>query len=107
MSTNGLAYERAYQEAHQERIKAQKAARFQARKYGAWQEEIALFDKQLSMFEPGLGTAPTEGEQKVVPFARPEKDTATELEVCPFAGCTKPAEHRGKHDPLEEDQPEA
>lgn len=32
---------------------------FVVRKYGAWQEGIALFDKQLSMFEPGLGTATT------------------------------------------------
>ena len=35
---------------------------FVVRKYGAWQESIALFDRQLSMFEPGLGTA-TEGAQ--------------------------------------------
>lgn len=32
---------------------------FVVRKYGAWQENIALFDKQLSMFEPGLGTVTT------------------------------------------------
>jgi len=35
---------------------------FVVRKYGAWKEDIALFDKQLGMFEPGLGTA-TEGRQ--------------------------------------------
>jgi len=44
---------------------------FVVRKYGAWQEHIALFDKQLAMFEPGLGTAAAaEGEQTVVPFVR-------------------------------------
>jgi len=36
-------------------------------------EAIALFDKQLAMFEPGLGTAPTEGEQTVVPLERRPK----------------------------------
>jgi hypothetical protein len=41
---------------------------FVVRKYGAWQQSIALFDKQLAMFEPGLGTsAPTEGNQTTLP----------------------------------------
>jgi hypothetical protein len=49
--------------------------------YGAWQQSIALFDKQLAMFEPGLGTsAPVEGDQTVVPFERP-KGRATPAEV--------------------------
>ena len=44
---------------------------FVVRKYGPWREDIALFDKQLALFEPGLGTAAaTEGEQTVVPFER-------------------------------------
>lgn len=47
---------------------------FVVRKYGAWQQSIALFDKQLAMFEPGLGTsAPVEGDQTVVPFERRPK----------------------------------
>ena len=48
---------------------------FVVRKYGAWQEHIALFDKQLAMFEPTLGTqaAPVEGDQTVVPFERPAR----------------------------------
>jgi hypothetical protein len=99
---------------------------FVVRKYGAWQDEIALFDRQLAMFEPGFGTAPTEGEQKVVPFARPEKDlperivdavldhadeyfpgavvdkerrsiTVNTVEGCPMPGCNMPAEHPGDH----------
>lgn len=42
---------------------------FVVRKYGAWQQSIALFDRQLAMFEPGLGTsAPVEGDQTVVSF---------------------------------------
>jgi hypothetical protein len=36
---------------------------FVVRKYGAWREAIALFDRQLAMFEPGLGRTPTEGDQ--------------------------------------------
>jgi predicted metallopeptidase len=52
---------------------------FVVRKYGPWQENIALFDKQLSMFEPGFGTS-QEGEQKVVPFARPASDADVEPE---------------------------
>ncbi len=47
---------------------------FVVRKYGAWQQSIALFDKQLAMFEPSFGTqtAPVEGDQTVVPFERPK-----------------------------------
>jgi hypothetical protein len=72
---------------------------FVVRKYGAWREAIALFDRQLAMFEPGFGTAPTEGEQKVVPFARPEPGKAEPLGfvACPMAGCSLPAEHPGEH----------
>lgn len=45
---------------------------FVVRKYGAWQQSIALFDKQLAMFEPSFGTTATvEGDQTVVPFDRP------------------------------------
>lgn len=46
---------------------------FVVRKYGAWQQSIALFDKQLAMFEPSFGTTATvEGDQTVVPFDRPK-----------------------------------
>jgi hypothetical protein len=41
---------------------------FVVRKYGAWQEGIGIFARQLELFSPGLGTAPTEGTQTVVPF---------------------------------------
>jgi hypothetical protein len=47
---------------------------FVVRKYGAWQEHIALFDRQLALFQPGFGTqtAPVEGDQTVAPFERPK-----------------------------------
>lgn len=44
---------------------------FVVRKYGAWQESIALFDKQLSMFEPGLGTATTGAQSSLDDDAGP------------------------------------
>jgi hypothetical protein len=51
---------------------------FVVRKYGAWQQSIALFDKQLAMFEPSFGTTATvEGDQIVVPFERPARRNGT------------------------------
>ena len=59
---------------------------FVVRKYGAWQESIALFDRQLSLFEPGLGTpAAVEGEQTIVPFERRPK-TQQKLVAARVAG---------------------
>ena len=41
---------------------------FVVRKYGAWQQSIALFDKQLAMFEPSFGTSSAlEGSQTTMP----------------------------------------
>lgn len=55
---------------------------FVVRKYGAWQENIALFDRQLALFEPSLGTAASaEVEQTVVPFTRerrPRREAKTQ-----------------------------
>lgn len=72
---------------------------FVVRKYGAWRDEIALFDRQLAMFEPGFGTTPTEGEQTVVAFKKPDKGRAEPVGFvpCPMAGCNQPAEHPGQH----------
>lgn len=105
---------------------------FVVRKYGAWQESIALFDKQLSMFEPGLGTtAALEVEQTVVPFERrprasakptpvaedevaeklpafmrdPEPDPA-DLSACPWLGRELAAEHPGTHQTAVDDRPD-
>lgn len=41
---------------------------FVVRKYGAWQASIALFDRQLALFEPGLGAPAIVGDQTVVGF---------------------------------------
>ena len=102
---------------------------FVVRKYGAWQEGIALFDKQLAMFEPGLGTsAPVEGEQTVVPFkARATaRGTAARLAdrvipagtvdddllpgenlgACPWPGCELALEHPGAHQTAVDDTPD-
>jgi hypothetical protein len=63
---------------------------FVVRKYGAWQQSIALFDKQLAMFEPSFGTTATvEGDQIVVPFERPARRNGT-------APATSPAEALAK-----------
>jgi hypothetical protein len=74
---------------------------FVVRHYGAWREGIALFDKQLELFEPGLGRQEPP-EPIVLPFkprpigadAEPAADAA---EGCPFPECVKSAEHKGKH----------
>ncbi len=67
---------------------------FVVRKYGAWQQSIALFDKQLAMFEPGLGTsAPVEGDQTVVPFERPKGRNGAAASATPAEAIAKtPAE---------------
>ena len=66
---------------------------FVVRKYGAWQQSIALFDKQLAMFEPSFGTsAPTEGDQTVVPFERPKGRNATAEPATPAEALEKTPE---------------
>jgi hypothetical protein len=37
---------------------------FVVRKYGAWRDAVVIFDKQLSLFEPGLGRDGKLGEQR-------------------------------------------
>lgn len=74
---------------------------FVVRHYGAWKENIAVFDKQLSLFEPGLGRKEP-GEQTVVPF-RTRANGATK--ACDWPNCKLPLGHAGAHDapPLAKD----
>jgi hypothetical protein len=69
------------------------------------QEELPFDEPE----EEASGTAPMEGDQKVVPFEKPAKavkptgrvdEEAGVVEVesaCPMAGCNLPAEHPGQH----------
>lgn len=51
---------------------------FVVRKYGAWREDIALFDKQLAMFEPGLGTRQATNGDQTSAFAPAPAPTSIE-----------------------------
>jgi hypothetical protein len=63
---------------------------FVVRHYGAWQEGIALFDRQLELFEPGLGRQEP-AQAVVLPFERPKSTT------CPYPECTLATAHAGPH----------